>query len=273
MNCKNIFISLLLLSIFSTQLFSQRFRKLTWLDLSAKIAYGNSVLVNSNTMHDKNISTDYFTRSLAFGGRLGVNFTEEWCLSSEIMSHRFGQNYGIDNGGPANNIDYAKEVRISAIDAGLIGKYTFENIVYVEFGFKYSFINSVATQNIFEIGSEIDSLAHPNLKFADLTKKEYSPHLLSAVAGVGLIIISLDKDRFRVNLGTRFCYSFKNIMKKQELSPLKDGIYNLNKEYEEKYTEELNTKLFTGQITLEVNYFFGYYGKASCGKKRLVLFK
>lgn len=224
-------------------------------------------------MYDTEISTNYYTRSVSYGGRLGISFDDFFSVGIEGHIMNCGQNYSVNGGGPKNDIDYYKEVTFDSYDFGFSARYLFPNNLYLEGGMKFSGLTAVKVTNTFEPGEEIDTLSNPALKFEELQLKDYTKSLVHLTAGIGLQVIDVLDSRLTVKLGVRFAYSLGDFMLNRNLTPLHDGIYNKHNMFNSKYGQPMQTHMFTGQAVVEVSYFFAYYGKSGCGKKRIVFFK
>jgi hypothetical protein len=119
----------------------------------------------------------------------------------------------------------------------------------------------------------VDIEKDQGLHFVDLKVGDYKKNPVSITAGAGLTIFSFFKDRLRGNFGFRLYYSMGDAMKDATQLPVCDSIYNINKSFNSKYSNPLPTHIISIQALFEIDYFFGYFGKANCGKRRFKLFK
>ncbi len=83
----------------------------------------------------------------------------------------------------------------------------------------------------------------------------------------GLGYAAYNGDRLRVNLGLRALYGISNFVDDSDFYVLNDGYYvpkgNFNSD----------TKPLSVKFTVAVNYIFGFWGNATCGRGRLVFFQ
>ena len=249
---RRIFLFVLYLFI-QTSLFAQIGRNSVWFHASAKAGIGNSVLLNDNIKEDPKVTSHFVNPGSLFGARLGFSFNNDLSFSVEGLSNRIQQKYHIR---PEQNATYIKKVNLNYYDFAVLFRYSSLSAVYFEIGPGMSLLADASASNT------------PPYPDQDDLKEKYSSELIKrAVAGIGLIIYSSYDDRFRVNAGARFNYYFDGIMANSNQAPSCDDYYNCH------YNTEKDTYPFTAYFMLELDYFFGYYGKAGCGRPRFVIFK
>ncbi|NJO88523.1 MAG: hypothetical protein HC831_05820 [Chloroflexia bacterium] len=75
-------------------------------------------------------------------------------------------------------------------------------------------------------------------------------------------------DRLQVTLGLRGSYALGNLVEESsDYYVLRDGVYIPQGDFTAK------TSPFTLKLMVEVNYIFGFWGDASCGRGRLMFFQ
>jgi hypothetical protein len=234
------------------QLFGQR-GQTKWFEASITAEYGNSDILNYNIIYDDNISMFYYNNSFSYGGRIGVSFGQDYSLTLEGLSHVFNQRFHIT---PEKQATYIKRVKINAMEFTPLFRYTSFAGFYFELGPRFMMINQVDDFNSmpYTIKSNPDSLYNKGM-------------LKSIVGGLGFILYSSYDDRMRVTFGLRAAYTFDDIMANSTHPMVQDSLYYPN------YKNQHSTEVFTIHAKVEFTYFFGYYGRAGCGKHRFVFFK
>ncbi|NOZ35462.1 MAG: PorT family protein [Chlorobi bacterium] len=232
----------------------RRKQTIKWFSIAAKVGYGNSVLLNVNNIEDKHVEFNYLTPSLSYGGRFTFTYGNKIGFGIDVLFSNFGQNYTIDN----NSDIYDKNLKIKSLDILPFFRYSGEKGGYLEIGPKFSNVKSLTITN---------SISNPNppFKSTDNIAANYAPKFTSLVLGFGLAVYK--NERFDVNLGTRFAYSFTDFTPGYSYNVVDDGYYIPSEEI------LTPTNPLSIQLILEVNYYFAFYGDATCGKGRLMLFK
>lgn len=241
---------------------AQRQANLTWFDISVKGAYGSTFLINRNILNDNNAQMNIMkSNNYSYGLRLGFFVNEFTGISFEGQNMIYTQVFDLKNGGRDQNINYAKTIAFEAQDLALLFRVVLYTGVYAEIGPKMSWMQLVETTN------SIDA------EFQDVPSDQYKERYTSVVGGLGIAVLRTPDDRLRLNLGVRLHYSIDNIMKDANWPPLEDGVYNMNYEYASQYSDIQTTKPLFVQAVAEINYFFGFYGRARCGRTKFVLFR
>jgi len=244
---------LLLLILFSAQ--AQRGKRgssstIKWFSLAVKAGYGNSVFLNTEIKNDKNVVFEYFTPSYFYGGRFGFTYGEFVGISFEYLNSAFGQKYE-----PQLPTPYTKEIKLKSTDMLVLFRYTNEFGFYLELGPKFSTLKSA---DITSTSASVVIPTNPKEKFAD--------KFTSVVFGLGFM--PYRGERVTLSLGVRGSYATNTIMANESYFLLNDpGGYSLGT-----YTNN-KTNPLTLQVALELNYFFGFFGDATCGRGRLMFFQ
>ena len=252
---KKILLILLVTVFFINTAEAQRNKQtIKWFSIAAKAGIGNSVLLNMDIFDDGNISPNYITLSQSYGGRFTFTFGDNIGFGTDVLLSSFGQEYSIDNGGTI----YDKDIKIKAVDILPFFRYTGNTGGYFELGGKFTTINSVTETNSVNL---TDGTFNPS---ADIMQY-YEPKFTSLVFGFGLSVYN--SERIDINMGTRFAYSFSDLTPNKTYNATADGYYIPN------YVMTEATNPISAQVILEVNYYFAFWGDASCGRGRLMLFK
>ncbi len=230
----------------------RRTQTIKWFSIAAKAGYGNSVLLNVNNIEDKNLSFNYFTPSFSYGGRFTFSYGDKLGFGADVLLSNFGQQYTINNNGDI----YDKEISMKSLDIFPFFRFTGEKAGYFEIGPKFSKIKSI------EVSNSVNENFTQNSENID---KNYTSKFTSIVLGFGLAVYK--NERLDINLGTRFAYSFTDFTPGYSYNVVDDGYYIPTKEI------LTPTNPLSIQFILEVNYYFAFWGDATCGKGRLMLFK
>ncbi len=245
-----LFIAFLLLFQYTDA--QRRKQTIKWFSIAAKAGYGNSVLLNVNNIEDKHTTFNYLTPSLSYGGRFTFTYGNKIGFGVDVLLSSFGQKYTIDN----NNDIYDKEISMKSLDIFPFFRFTGEKAGYFEIGPKFSKIKSI------DVSNSVNENFTQNSENID---QNYAPKFTSLVLGFGLAVYK--NERMDINLGTRFAYSFTDFTPGYSYNVVDDGYYIPSKDI------ITPTNPLSIQFILEVNYYFAFYGDATCGKGRLMLFK
>lgn len=249
---KTVFMIFAIAVIFQNVDAQRRTQTIKWFSIAAKVGYGNSVLLNVNNIEDKNLSFNYLTPSLSYGGRFTFSYGEKIGFGADVLYSSFGQKYTINN----NDNIYDKELKIKSLDILPFFRFTGEKGGYVEIGGKFSNVKSINVSN---------SVNENFTQNSDNIDKNYAPKFTSLVLGFGLAVYK--NERLDINLGNRFAYSFTDFTPGYSYNVVDDGYYTPSKDI------LTPTNPLSIQFILEVNYYFAFWGDATCGKGRLMLFK
>ncbi|HAN78520.1 MAG TPA: hypothetical protein DCQ31_12530 [Bacteroidales bacterium] len=244
---------MLLLVLAVTTVFGQRGGRrgslIKWLSLSANAGVGNSILLNSATMNDIKAEYNYFTPSNYIGGKFGITVGDYVGLFVEAASSSFGQEYTIEG----NSVKYAKKLRFNTTDFTVLLRAANDYGMWIEAGPKFSMVKKVTETN-----TPSESVTSPAV-MSDFVSK-----FNSITVGAGFALFR--SDRVEVNTGLRFNYALEDIVTNY-MYPLDDGSYVMpTGDYGE-------TKPLTIQAVIELKYFFGFWGDASCGRGNLMFFQ
>lgn len=234
----------------STFSFSQRRRTPTtvkWFSLAAKAGVGNSFFINSDHLSDVNVEPNMFSLSYTYGGRFTFTYGDYLGFGTDFLFSGYNQKYNIRNG----DIVYDKDIHLKTFDLVPFFRYTAATSAYVELGAKISNIKSVSEEN---------SITE---NFNLLTTDMLEPKFTGAILGFGLALARTE--RVEVNLGARISYAFTDLSPNHNITD--DGFYVPD------YTMSASTNPFSIQALFEVNYFFAFWGDASCNRGRLSFFQ
>ncbi len=254
---KNVLI--LFFSLLITTGYAQRHRgngEIKWLNISAKAGYGGTMLFNSDVSSDGNVTQAFLSPSYEFGGRFAIGYGDFVSLGVEVLSAGFGQTYSIN---PPNEQGYDKTQKFTSFDILPTLRYTSPYGFYFEAGPKFSTLKTATVEN-----SVDGSFTDENLPQDYMLN--FSEKFTSVVAGLGMAVHN--GDRLQVNLGLRASYALGNFTEENpDYYVLNDGVYI------PEGSHTANTSPFTLKLMLEVNYIFGFWGNASCGRGRLMFFQ
>jgi len=248
---------LILLLLFTSVIYSQKRSKkrgsvVKWLSLELKGGYGNSILLNTAPILDENVTVDFINTAYSYGGRFGITYGNNLSLSLEALSSAFSQNYDIND---ETNV-YLKTQEFKSLDILALIRYTSDYGFYFEAGPKFSTLKSASVKN-----SEIFNFTNEN-NYIDNFSEKYT----SIAAGMGFAIFRTD--RLNVNLGLRGSYAITDFIKNADFYALNDGVYRPDISSGTTPTNHLSVKFMLG-----INYFFGFWGDASCGRGRIMFFQ
>ncbi len=234
----------------------QKGNEIKWFSLAVKGGYGTSILINKEAMNDKNVTYEYFTPSFFYGGRFGFTFGNYVGVSYEYLLSEFGQKYSINN--PTTKASYSKELKFKSSDQCVLFRYTNDFGFYLELGPKFTKISSVAETN-----SDAKVAVHDNIT------QNYVSNYTSGLFGLGFM--PFRGERVTLSLGVRASYGFSTMMNDSKFFVLNDQ-HSPNGYGTGTYTDN-STKPLNLNLVLELNYFFAFFGDASCGKGRLMFFQ
>ncbi len=244
------FTALLILITFS--IFSQRQKQdIKWFSIALKAGVGNSLLINSDIFSDNNISPNMFTLGYSYGGKFTFSYGNFHHFGIDFTASSFGQEYDI----LASGTSYTKTVDMTSFDIIPTYKYMGEQGGYVEIGAKFSSFKSIDATNDGAVAARYEGDLMPY----------YEPKFSSAVFGFG--ITQQLHERVHLSGGLRFAYSLTDVIPDRNFNVVDDMVYTPD------YTVTTSTNPFSAQVVLELNYFFAFYGNASCGRGRLMFFQ
>jgi hypothetical protein len=244
---KNLLFILLFIFVSTSSVEAQRrTQTIKWFSIAAKAGIGNSVFLNSDIINDANVEFDYLSLSQSYGGRMTFTYGENVGLGVEVLSSSYGQKYTVD----AN----IKKLKLKTLDILPFFRYTGSTGGYIELGAKISNVKSITETN-----------TNPLVFVRNDLATYYEPKFTSLVLGFGLALYK--GERIDVNLGARFAYSFKDITPDNNFNIINDNLYIPT------YSKTATTNLLSAQAIFEVNYYFAFWGDATCGRGRLMLFQ
>ncbi len=253
---KKIILITAIFSLFVSTLSAQRGRttQVKWLNLELKGGFGGSRLQNSDVINDDNADLSVFSPTYEFGARLGLTYGDYIGLGVEMLSSGFNQDYNISS--PLLQA-YTKTQKFKTSDIVISLRYTSLYGFYFELGPKFS------TMKKAEVSNSIDE------SFQDENDSDYKQHFsekfTSIIAGFG--VAAHNGDRLRVYLGLRASFALSKFVEDDNFYVIRDGFYNPQGNF------EANTNPFSLKFTVGINYIFGFWGNATCGRGRLVFFQ
>ncbi len=240
----------LIFTILISVAYGQKRGKIKWLSVSLKGGYGNSILINSDVKDDTGVVPDFLTPSSEFGGQLGITHGDNIGFFFEVLSSSFGQNYDI-----ATTPQYTKKVNLKSLDYLITFRYTSDYGFYFEAGPKMTNVKSVSEENSIKASfNDVENIS-----------ENYEEKFNSIVLGIGFALSRTDRLNF--NLGLRWNYGFNSIILDENYYVMNDGVFKYS------YIPSAKTKPFSMKLVLEIKYFFGFWGNASCGRGRFMLFQ
>ena len=247
---------ILVVLLLSTSLYAQRRKKrgstIKWISLAVKGGYGNSILFNSDVTADDNVNLNYLSPAYDIGGRLGVTFGDNFGVFFEALSSNFSQEYDIKDG----TTSYIKTQEFKSLDMILELRYTSDYGFYVEAGSVFNNLTSATETNSEQLAFV------PN---RDENLDDFAGNYNSLMFGLGFA--AFRGDRLSVNVGLRGNYALGDFVKDSgSFYVLDDGVYNTT-------GTGAATNPFSAKIMLEVNYFFAFWGDATCGRGRMMFFQ
>lgn len=234
-NLKSLLFILIIGTSLSSSLSAQKIY--FWLDAGLKISGGTGLLMNTQVLEDRGITTE-FGSTYGVGGKFGFNFGEFHAITIDAMYSSAAQTNRFRD----ESID-SKKISFNAID--LYGLYRYNrNLNYVELGVKYSLY-----QRFFQTVDGSSSM---------LVDELYSPNMLSPVLGFGYYMFNADA--FTANLGFRISYGINDLLSDQGQAT---AAYYSPVEY----TAYSSTHPAFVELVLELNFGLGQYAKSVCGKR------
>jgi hypothetical protein len=229
----------------------RRGQTIKWFSLAAKAGVGNSLFINSKLMSDPNVNLNYFSLSQSYGGRFTFTYGDYVGFGTDVLYSTYTQDYSIKTDAES----YDKTLSLQSLDIAPFFRYTAATGVYVELGVKISNVKSVSVSN------SNNSLTFFDRDFGSYYETKFN----SAMFGLGLAIFRTD--RIDVNLGIRGSYSLTDVLPDRTFNIVADGVYVPD------YIMDKTTNPLAVQAILEVNYYFAFWGDASCNRGRLSFFQ
>ncbi|MEN8119520.1 MAG: outer membrane beta-barrel protein [Bacteroidota bacterium] len=242
-------ILLLSINLYAQKRAKKRGTTIKWISLAVKGGYGNSILFNQDVFADDNTTINFLSPAYNFGARFGLTFGDNFGIYVEPLLSTFKQDYDINTGTDS----YTKTQKFKSFDILLNLRYTSAYGFYVEAGPVFNSLKSAEETN------SIDGITRNNYidNFADKYK--------SLMFGLGFA--AFRGDRLSVNVGLRGTYALGDFVEDPT------SFYVLNDDIYRATGTNAKTNPFSAKIMLEVNYFFAFWGDASCGRGRLMFFQ
>lgn len=250
---KNSLLLIILLS-FSLAVSAQRrgYSVIKWLSLELKGGYGSTVLINSDVLAEKNASMNFFTGAYNYGARFGITFGDYVGIFVERLSENFKQSYDLIPGEPL--APYTKTQSFKSQDWIFELRYTNDYGFYVEMGPVFSTFKTAEENN------SSDYAFTPRYSYL----QNFSEKNTGLMFGLGFSLVR--GERISVNLGLRGTYMLGDFVSNDNFYVLNDGVFNGT------YTGAASNP-FSIKMMFGINYFFGFWGDASCGRGRLMFFQ
>jgi hypothetical protein len=225
--------------------------EIKWLSLAIKGGYGGNILLNKDVLGDPNVKVNYLSPHYSFGGRFGITYGDNIGISVEPLWSGFNQEYSFSN--PSR----VKTQKFKSFDLLVSLRYINDYGFYLEAGPQFSTLKSAAVEN------DVAGAYTENLN-GDY-KSNFAQKFTSIAFGLGYAAIN--SDRIQLLAGLRANYGLGNFISNSNFYVLNDGVYQSS------YTPSAKTNPLTFKLMLELNYFFGFWGNATCGKGRLMFFQ
>jgi len=228
------------LFFFSSLSFSQ-----FYFDAGLKGGYGLTLLMNKNVTNDSHVVSE-FSFGHMFGGKIGLNFNEKYCINLDVSASSFNQAYTIKG----DSFRWDKAINIRTLDVAVL----FRNYVegtYFEIGPQYSLVQKATETNSVLGGSDV--------------KKNLEPSYYSAVLGFGAV---LGTDNVSLVMGFRATYALSDIVSDKggrstvPAYPIDETFYKAS------YTTYKPSNPLTVRFMAELTFDLGYFTHSTCGKKR-----
>ena len=246
---------LIYLVSFSLLIFAQRGRNsstVKWLSLEVKGGYGSTILFNSDVSAEENASMNFFSGAYNLGGRFGITFGDYVGIFVEGISENFKQSYELIPGDPI--LPYTKTQSFKSQDWIFELRYTNDYGFYVEAGPVFSTLKSAEESN------DAEYTFIPRTNYIE----NFSKKNTGLMFGLGFSIVR--GERISVNLGLRSTYMLGNFVANDNFYALNDGVFTGT-------NTGVATNPFSIKVMFGVNYFFGFWGDATCGRGRLMFFQ
>ncbi len=233
---------LVLAVFFSSYTYSQ-----FYFDAGIKAGYGLTLLMNQNIMHDSHVVSE-FSFGGTYGGKIGLNFNEKYCLEFDVMASDFKQAYTIKS----DSIRWNKTIKINTLDIAIL----FRNYVegtYFEIGPQISLIEKAKESN--------------SVTGSSNTIKNFEPSNYAGVIGFGANLMG--SENVSIMLGFRATYAFTDIISQSggksnvPAYPLSETFYKPN------YTSYKSSSPLAVRFILEANFDLGYFTHSKCNKNRV----
>jgi len=247
-------VSIILLSLVISYSYAQHRGRgeVKWLSLAIKGGYGGNVMLNKDVLTDPNIKVNFLSPHFAFGGRFGITYGDNIGINVEPLWSTSNQEYTIK----ATN-SYIKTQKFKSFDLLVSLRYINDYGFYIEAGPQFSTLKSATVEN------DVAGIYTENMNGDYLNN--FTPKFKSVAFGLGFAAINAD--RLQMFVGLRANYGLGNFIDNSSFYVLKDGVYSPT------YAATAKTSPITYKLMMELNYFFGFWGNATCGKGRLMFFQ
>lgn len=240
------------LIMFAFSAYGQRHgQMIKWLSLSAKAGAGNSVLFNSDAFNEKYAELNLLTPAFTYGSRFTLTFGDNIGLGADLTVNSFGQNFSISD----PDFRYKKDVKLQSLDYSVFFRYSGDRGGYFEIGPMFTVLKSAEESNTIEA----------NFNRPDDLLDVYLNNYTNIMIGAGRSIARTERLDF--NLGLRLNYGLDDLAEDDNFYVLDDGVFHPD------IISDKTTNPVSLKIIAEINYYFGFWGDASCQRGRLVFFQ
>lgn len=265
---KKFIITLFLVSVL-VSVFAQRRRSygprrtpIKWLSIAPRAGYGATLLFNSMVFKDPHIVGEKRSPANFLGGRFGFTHGDNFGISFVAGKSQTEQKYTAYDIGTIDS--YSKSYEFSAFEYGARLRLTSDLGFIFEIGPQFievkSALSNTSSTTLLEPQS-VDIMEHVTTKYK------------SIVLALGQSLFR--SDRTELNLTFQASYAIDDLFSDNYLY-IKDNKYNeQNTDFFDNYVSPayVATHAFNIMATIEFNYFFAFWGDASCGKGRFMMFK
>jgi len=230
---------------------------ITWFTMGVFGGGGTSMFLNKNVFDNADFEANPFTLTSTYGGRFGLHFTagrnyvNNLALLFEGAKSQLGTTWDIQD--IVGNEIHTRTLMLTTSDFSVNFRYISEAGGFVEIGHRFTTVKEVQDENEADIA----------LYTADLESFENKINMLEFGFGFTLV----QTPYIDLSLGFKGAYAYKDIW-------ADDNLYQIYDENLPTFDPSpVDTKALRLMARLEFNYYFGYFGVASCGKPGLKLFQ
>lgn len=229
-----------------------------WFHMGVDGALGTSYMLHPNMLKDENVELKVFNPSYLAGYEFGVTVSNLIELSFEGNQHNVVQNFNVFG----DNFNVQQVYRVNYIEnAGFIRYLGAQG--YFEVGYARAMFESADAEHAIisnNTGSTINIFDHEAIG-------KFETNHNSLLVGFG--ITPWQYEVFELDMGIRAKYSFNSITQTDMLSLANNAIYPNGSPYA--YAKPTNALSILVQV--ELKYYFGFFGRALCGSRGVLLFK
>jgi hypothetical protein len=229
----------------------RRGQVIKWISLSAKGGVGNSVLLNTDAVNEQYANLNFLTPSYAYGGRFTFTYGDNIGLGLDLLSVSFGQEYSL----VTPDFSYEKKIALRSLDYTVFFRYNGNQGGYFEAGPVFTKL----------LSAEETNSAEANVPLQDDLMNIYANNYTNIMLGFGMAVMRTE--RLDLNLGVRLNYGLDDIVPEHSDYILDDGVF------QPEIISDKSTNPISAKFLVELNYYFAFWGDASCGQGRLMFFQ